>query len=752
VRVRANSKELFIATTISSMLPDVLPSFLLQNEIVRLNENFDFLNNRTFAEPGEVTQLDIRKNCFKGTSLTVVPNIEEYGSLLTGEPHSFAFDFQVTPSQVLEGGYLAGNRSETVWFRLLLCDAVKTGFCSPFVETGGPRASEETDVDDPIVAGRTTVAVDSYGYTNNRTLIGVKEGFHVFTRYARWALMEQEPGSGIFNATMDMEIVLPDRMAGFYFIIAHAIVFVESPSFESSGELFRVDVADAVPDNVIEFREPPKIKTVTQGFKVGIGCGIGVFLVVELYVISFIIRHRKHPVMQLAQAPFLAMLMGCVITVTAASFVFMPLQDVFCNLRGMLVEVPLSMVAAILVGRVWRAYSTLSTALKIGTSRQSESISERWLMAPLTSIAKCHTFLPWCRKEKKQTRQRQRRRNSLRSTVTSMELLRLIIFLISPQLIVQTVGLILYQRTLVIDLADGGENGRLICDTSSRWPTYVGFIIVGCLFLMAVLAAWVARDLPSALNEKSGIFNSSAFNSVLAFLILALVFITDSPTTSPNVTSFLWIAMLLGIVLSTTVMIVLPKIRRVWSGETVVISNLLSPHSNVMTRRSSMDAIRRSSLISNDSRPCSRGEQNEAELVGLPVLAASPENEKSTELAMTPIPEDEDTASSLDDTAVVDIGANSEQQSAASQHKPFYLQMNEPPPRRVEGEMFTLKDIITAVTVKSLEGHQILLRDWQKLMKSVSNLHEDLDRLEFMWTKDDEDSLFVDEKEADRHR
>jgi hypothetical protein len=276
---------------------------------------------------------------------------------------------------------------------------------------------------------------------------------------------------------------------------------------------------------------------------------------------------------------------------------------------------------------------------------------------------------------------------------------------------------------------------------------------------MAVLAAWVARDLPSALNEKTGIFNSSAFNSVLAFLILALVFITDSPTTSPNVTSFLWIAMLLGIVLSTTVMIVLPKIRRVRSGEKIVISNLLSPSPNVLTRRSSMDVIRRSSLASNDSRPSftgsrgdpndsrppfNRGYQNEAEL-GIP--ASPSEADKSTDITMTPIPEDEDTTSSLDDTAL----AHSEHESASSQHKPFYLQMNEPPPRRVEGEMFTLKDILTAITVKSLEGHQIVLRDWQKLIKSVSNLHEDLDRLEFMWTKDDEDSLFVAEKEAERH-
>lgn len=158
------------------------------------------------------------------------------GRLLTGQEHSFRFDFKFVPSQVDEDAFLATNTNNNTWIRLLLCDAIRTGFCSPFLEQGDIDTSEETDLSGPMV-NEETGQVDRYGMEEDRILKGVTDGLHLFTRFARWGMTEVE--EGVFNVTLDIGFQVPEGQGGYYFFIGHAVVYFDV-SNNTTPYLFRV--------------------------------------------------------------------------------------------------------------------------------------------------------------------------------------------------------------------------------------------------------------------------------------------------------------------------------------------------------------------------------------------------------------------------------------------------------------------------------------------------------------------------------
>jgi hypothetical protein len=70
-------------------------------------------------------------------------------------------------------------------------------------------------------------------------------------------------------------------------------------------------------------------------------------------MLIYIIRHRNHPLLKLAQAPLSAVQMMCAILATAWFFrVFAVLNDRICRSQGMLIHVTLTILAVTLVGRL----------------------------------------------------------------------------------------------------------------------------------------------------------------------------------------------------------------------------------------------------------------------------------------------------------------------------------------------------------------------------------------------------------------
>lgn len=63
------------------------------------------------------------------------------------------------------------------------------------------------------------------------------------------------------------------------------------------------------------------------------------------------------------------------------------------------------------------------------------------------------------------------------------------------------------------------------------------------------------------------------------------------------------------------------------------------------------------------------------------------------------------------------------------------LNIDDPPPRRIERQMFALKDLISEFTGKSLEGRHISLSLWQTIISAIDGLHSDLESMDFTWNE-----------------
>ena len=77
--------------------------------------------------------------------------------------------------------------------------------------------------------------------------------------------------------------------------------------------------------------------------------------------------------------------------------------------------------------------------------------------------------------------------------------------------------------------------GRHVCGEYSEWviPASIGY--VAFVYLVAVVVAWISRDLPSAFNEKDQIFHAATISTLLAFVSISLVGIMNDASTEPDV-------------------------------------------------------------------------------------------------------------------------------------------------------------------------------------------------------------------------
>jgi hypothetical protein len=293
----------------------------------------------------------------------------------------------------------------------------------------------------------------------------------------------------------------------------------------------------------------PTILEITRSFKIAVGVIIGVFSSMALAMVGFIYKYRNHRVMTLAQGGLLGWLAACAFVAITASFLYLPTQDVFCRLRGPLVMIPTTMMAAILVGRLWRVYTTLNNASSMGRSsnkgggggrksrissvtRSINIVSEQRIMQWLGVLA----FSRICRRNTDPRSSRQRRA-SFRQQTTREDTIRLILVLSLPQIILQVFEAVYFDTNVEIEYDDTEEVGRYRCNGSSnRWSLYVGMTVLAVTYILAILVAWYSRDLPTAFNEKDQIFQVATINGIVCMVGIGLMFATDLPTTSPNVT------------------------------------------------------------------------------------------------------------------------------------------------------------------------------------------------------------------------
>jgi len=329
------------------------------------------------------------------------------------------------------------------------------------------------------------------------------------------------------------------------------------------------------------------VLTNSRGFVIAIIVISAVYAMIMLAMMIYILWNRHHPLLKLAQAPFLAVQMGCAVIATSSVFVHLPLNDTICSLQGVLIHLPLTVLAATLVGRLWRSYSVLSVALRFARKDSDKQARGAWVLDFLGLLAN----LPLLCRRKKPIQ----RRRSLKTQVTSFDLTRLIVLLSLPQLIIQIVGFAIEPRGLDLDSSPSGLISRQECEV--HWSVWAGVLYLIFVFCLALFVAWVARDLPSILNEKDAIFQACSICIVLGFVDILCVLLVSSPTTNPDVISLLWVLLTFGIVSSIVWLIMWPKIARVRAGGKVIVSNLLNQPAGGINSGNSRDCIVQHNIV-----------------------------------------------------------------------------------------------------------------------------------------------------------
>lgn len=161
----------------------------------------------------------------------------------------------------------------------------------------------------------------------------------------------------------------------------------------------------------------------------------------------------------------------------------------------------------------------------------------------------------------------------------------------------------------------------------------------------------------------------------------------------------------------------MPKVRRVWSGEKVVISNLLaSPHGG---RKSSLTTPSNySSQVDGRLSSDNSGSGGGAGANGCVDQAAG-----------------QTKFHGVRDADAIEGGSGVQTMPPQCA---IVLRKDDPPPREIETQMFRMKGLLARFTENCLEGRHIPLHDWDALLESTADFHCQLDRLELLWDEEQE--------------
>lgn len=257
-----------------------------------------------------------------------------------------------------------------------------------------------------------------------------------------------------------------------------------------------MDLANSIPESLVEVSATPQNTSyVTDEIKIVVGLIIGIFGSVALAMFCFIIVHRKHRVLTLAQGDLLAWHAFAAFTTIIFTFLFLPTKDSFCRLRG-LVLIPCTMMVNIMVGRLWRVYTTLCVANKLGRSssfglenrkgsRLRNIISEERVMNFLGFLA----FSRLLRKKSASGR----RSSSLRQVTTLKDTVRLIIVLSIPQTVLQVFVAAYFDSNSIIEIVDEQYAHEKCDDEEFTWVKYVGVLLLALAVTLTLYVAWCSR-------------------------------------------------------------------------------------------------------------------------------------------------------------------------------------------------------------------------------------------------------------------
>lgn len=316
--------------------------------------------------------------------------------------------------------------------------------------------------------------------------------------------------------------------------LGHSVVLVEN-----GATSYRLDLAISLSSiiSLVDAVERPSILYISTYAKVFVGVIIGIYGLICLTCFGVIIIYRKDRAMTMAQGGLLGLLTMCGFAIILLSFLSLPISDGFCRFASSFM-IPTSMIPNVMIGRLFRVYTTLGVANRLGRGSSSNQQSNSFLLRKSRQaeehIMKVMSIFAFSRFF--QCKARKRGSSTLRQVTTMNDTLRLIIVLSLPQTILQILKVIIYDIRLDFQYDDEFNTGRFVCDVhESRWTNYVGLTLIIAQYLLCCYVAWCARDLPAAFNESTNVFKTAAASAIVSVIATVLQVYLELPSTSPSV-------------------------------------------------------------------------------------------------------------------------------------------------------------------------------------------------------------------------
>lgn len=505
----------------------------------RLNGSIKLLNkcpvgNALVAHP---------PSCIDNTASTAI----EGERLRTGQWRNFTVSVKLNTTSLTEDGTAIADRFFTsdygpkIAIQIMACRTEVSGFCSPFKHEESNARLAAMGIKQKLSQG------DSHG------------GSHVHSGYK---LIELRPEDGpIYEFNIEIPMIVNDP--GLYFpIVAAQLFFRDIFSIDT-----RYDMANAMPpeQRLLRYQEPPTILSVPRTVRIVSHCAIGGVSAVICFLLLQCIWHRDHQILKLTQGYFIIVFLIAALGLTLSSFLYEPRNDVYCRYGPPMVLIFAQLLYAVSLCRLWRINAVISPLL-VQTLRQRENDT---LLKRATA---------WLRGAARNDKTK-----NLRKTVTWHDMAYRIGALTLPQVIIQVLNLVIDAPHKGIEFNDDESVGREYCRGSTNG--LLGKIVFGLLILTLLGFAHHTRSLPSLFNETRDIFDSTLATLVIVILGGGVKVVSNgSPTTSPAVAYLVEVSLALCCALNTSTRIVLPKLRKIWRGETVLVSKLMSDHKNAVMK------------------------------------------------------------------------------------------------------------------------------------------------------------------------
>lgn len=485
------------------------------------------LNLTSLASPGRNIAVNDINNVFDGNDNNE-PQEEQSNSNNHHHPVQFWSD----------------EHGAAVAVQVLLCELGRAGFCSPFIHEEANARLRARNESLFVERG------DRHG------------GSHVHSAFVIVPVdtaTTASNGIATFNITVPMLINQP----GDFFAIAAVQMFFGAPGAKVS---MRYDMANALQERLISYQEPAEILEVPTGVLVFSYVAMALVASVIAFLLLQTVLHRNHQVLKLTQGCFLIVFLVAALVATLSAFTLNPRNSVYCRVSLPLVMCSLQVVFAVTVGRLWRINAVISPLLRKTLRHQ-----DGWI----------HRGMRWLRRVTSAQDPEGQPKN-LRHQVSNTQLALVIVLFTVPQVILQVLGAILQPAYRSNDLNEDMSKGRAECACGVQMVlhsyAFWGYIVFFLLVLTLLCMAYATRQLPSLFNETSVIFNTALTTMVLLALGGGIQAVTDGPTTTPAVKYLTEVTLVLCMTLQTSYRFMMPKLRMIWKGETVVVSKLVSDH------------------------------------------------------------------------------------------------------------------------------------------------------------------------------